>query len=446
MTYGVVVWAPPTDNADDTSPEIEFIRWARWIPVAAWYQLFEGRSSDLRRSPVSSAAVWDARLENHGEAGQNVAAGGALSKMFGNWIRRLIVSNSNGNHKPMSRRTLISSTAVAGASLLAADRTQAAGPQQLTPDTRLGPHVLDVDLPGLHIGSAIYREGPTGCTVFHFPNRARGVADIRGGSPATYWTDALRRGAAPVDAICLTGGSIYGLEAVAGVTSALLQRPEYSTHWERVALVSGAVIYDFGARESVVYPDRELGIAAFEAARPGRFGLGGQGAGASASCGKWLGPPIQRELAGQGGACARRGDTRVAVFTVVNSVGVICDRNGRVVRGHLDPRTGRRLPFTQGTTQTAGPAEGNTTLTLVVTNQKLADWHLSQLARQVHASMARAIQPFQTLKDGDVLYAVTTDQVGRAEDAQGWQTVAELADGCAWDAVLSSFTGRAEKP
>ena len=353
---------------------------------------------------------------------------------------------SNVDEKPVSRRTLMASVAAAGAGLLADADINAAESQRLTADTGLGPHVLKVDLPGLHIGSAVYREGPTGCTVFHFPDRARGVADIRGGSPATYWTDALRRGAAPVDAICLTGGSIYGLEAVAGVTSALLQRPGYSTHWERVALVSGAVIYDFGARKSVVYPDRELGVAALQAARPGRFALGGQGAGASASCGKWLGPPIRRELAGQGGACARRGETRVAVFSVVNSVGAICDRSGRVVRGHLDPQTGRRLPFTDRPAEAkgpqAGPNEGNTTLTLVVTNQKLEDWHLSQLARQVHTSMARAIQPFHTLKDGDVLYAVTTDQVGRAGDAQGWQRVAELADGCAWDAVLSSFRGR----
>jgi len=347
--------------------------------------------------------------------------------------------------KQVSRRTLMASAAAAGAGLLAEGDTNAAASKQLKADTGLGRHVLEVDMPGLHIGSAVYREGPTGCTVFHFPERARGVADIRGGSPATFWTDSMRRGAAPVDAICLTGGSIYGLEAVAGVTSALLQLPDYSTHWEHVALVSGAVIYDFGARKSVIYPDRELGIAALQAARPGRFALGGHGAGASASCGKWLGAPIRRELAGQGGACDRRGETRVAVFTVVNSVGAICDRSGSVVRGHFDPRTGRRLPFTARPAGEDGPDEGNTTLTLVVTNQKLKDWHLSQLARHVHTSMARAIQPFHTLKDGDVLYAVTTDQVGRRGDSKELRRVAELADGCAWDAVLKSFAGRSEK-
>ncbi len=87
-------------------------------------------------------------------------------------------------------------------------------------------------------------------------------------------------------------------------------------------------------------------------------------------------------------------------------------------------------------------ANGNTTLTLLVTNQKMADWPLSQLARQVHTSMARAIQPFHTLTDGDVLYVVSTDEVGSRNDRSGWRTVAELGSRLAWDAVLASFAGR----
>ncbi len=320
-------------------------------------------------------------------------------------------------------------------------------------DTSPGEHVLKFDMPGLRIGSAVYPEGPTGCTVFHFPKRARGVVDIRGGAPATFWTDAMRRGAAPVDAICLTGGSLYGLESVAGVAGALMERKAYSTHWDHVALVSGAVIYDYGARPTEVYPDRELGRAALAAARPGQFPLGGRGAGASATCGKWLPAPYERELAGQGGAFERKGELRVAVFTVVNSVGVIVDRKGRVVRGHLHKDLGRRIRFNEAPQELERPnasaadggvrvANGNTTLTLLVTNQKMADWPLSQLARQVHTSMARAIQPFHTLTDGDVLYVVSTDEVGSRNDRSGWRTVAELGSRLAWDAVLASFAGR----
>ncbi len=348
----------------------------------------------------------------------------------------------------MSRRDLLKVAGTGGAGMVVAGTAvEATGaPSRPGIDTLPGDHVLEFDLPGVRIGSAVYPDGPTGCTVFHFPGRAKGVVDIRGGSPATFWTDAMRRGAAPVDAICLTGGSIYGLEAVGGVATGLLKRKEYSAHWERIALVSGAVIYDFGVRSNSIHPDRELGQAALEAARPGRFSLGARGAGASASCGKWLEPAVKRELAGQGGAFGRRGPIRVGVFTVVNSVGAIVDRNGQVVRGHLDPKTGRRRMYNESTPN-AGEStpRGNTTLTVVVTNQKLGDWELSQLSRQVHTSMARAIQPFHALVDGDVLYAVTTSEVGDAGDRKGTRAVVDLATRLAWDAVLTSFTGRNDK-
>ena len=353
----------------------------------------------------------------------------------------------------LSRRQLLATAGGVSLGLTAlASSIDAAEPnRQRKPDTSPGAHVLEFDLPGVRIGSAIYPAGPTGCTVFHFPERAQGVVDIRGGSPATFWTDALSRGIAPVDAICLGGGSIYGLEAASGVAAALLAQPDYSTDWQHLALVSGAVIYDFAARPTVTYPDRELGAAALRAARTGRFSLGARGAGASASCGKWLEPFARRELAGQGGAFAERGSLKVAVFTVVNSIGAIHDRRGRVVRGHLDPKTGRRLKFSDSPAgqppqrkSNDRPPGGNTTLTLVVTNQRIGGWELSQLARQVHTSMARAIQPFHTLADGDVLYAVTTGQIGSAKDQRGLRRVAELATGLAWDAVLTSFAGRAE--
>jgi len=357
------------------------------------------------------------------------------------------MAHTSAHLSGMSRRDLLKA-AGAGAVVAGSQVEADAAPSRQAVDTSPGDHVLEFDLPGVRIGSAVYPDGPTGCTVFHFPERATGVVDIRGGAPATFWTDALVRGAAGVDAICLAGGSLYGLEAVSGVASGLLGRKEYSTHWDRIALVSGAVIYDYGARSNPVYPDRELGRAALEAARPGRFALGARGAGASATCGKWLEPLARRELAGQGGAFGRQGSVRVGVFTVVNSVGAIVDRTGRVVRGHQDPKTGRRLKFNE--TQRDAPGDdkpgslpnGNTTLTVVVTNQKMGGWQLSQLSRQVHTSMARAIQPFHTLTDGDVLYAVTTGEVGSPADRRGSRVVAELATRLAWDAVLASFRGR----
>jgi len=309
------------------------------------------------------------------------------------------------------------------------------------PDTSLGKHVLDVDFPGLAIGCATDPSGPTGCSVFWFPKGATASADVRGGAPGTRFTDQIRDSAGYVDAICLAGGSLYGLEASSGVARGLFERRGRKTDWKSIACVAGAIIYDYSARKTSVYPDLRLGRAAFEAAKPGKFPLGGRGAGASASCGKWLYKTTRWELAGQGGASFRRGPTRVAVFTVVNSLGAIVDRKGKVVRGHLDPKTGRRYAVPDlRKLDVSGRPRGNTTLTVVATNRKLEGNALRQLGREVHASMARAIVPFHTATDGDVLFAVTT---GETEDRTiNRYQLATIASGCAWDAVLSSFAGR----
>jgi L-aminopeptidase/D-esterase-like protein len=126
----------------------------------------------------------------------------------------------------------------------------------------------------------------------------------------------------------------------------------------------------------------------------------------------------------------------------VNSVGAIVDRDGTFVCGHLDAATGLRRSLVPGVEErlAAGlpvhPPPGNTTLTVVVTDRKLEPRVLRTLGRQVHASMARAIQPFHALVDGDVLYAVSTNEIeDPALESIGLGIVAsELA----WDAVLAA--------
>jgi L-aminopeptidase/D-esterase-like protein len=124
-------------------------------------------------------------------------------------------------------------------------------------------------------------------------------------------------------------------------------------------------------------------------------------------------------------------------------VGAIVDREGEVVRGHLDRATGLRGALVPGVEERLAAGvplrqlPGNTTLTVVVTNQQLDRRALRQLGRQVHASMARAIHPFHALVDGDVLYAVTTAEVNEpAVDPIG---LGVIASELAWDAVLQSF-------
>jgi L-aminopeptidase/D-esterase-like protein len=307
----------------------------------------------------------------------------------------------------------------------------------LTPRTEFDGPTLELDFPGLEIGVAEYEEGPTGCTVFHFPDGASVATDVRGGSPATLG------GSEWVRAICFAGGSFYGLEATMGVAAELFARGGYATGWTDIKPVAGAIVFDFRPRGNAVYPDKELGRAALRAARPGRFPVGSRGAGRSVTVGKTF--ALERgETSGQGGAFRELGPTKLAVFVVVNAFGAVVDREGTVVRGHLDPEGAARLPLVPELERRIaageGPtfAPGNTTLTLVVTNEKLERRALQQVGRQVHASLARAIQPFHSLVDGDVLYAATTNEVENPQlDSV---TLGVLAGELAWDAVLHAAT------
>ena len=308
---------------------------------------------------------------------------------------------------------------------------------RLEPRTEFEGPVLRFDFPGLEIGVAEYDEGPTGCTVFHFPAGATCATDVRGGSPGTIG------GYEWVRAICLGGGSLYGLEAATGVAAELFARGGYSTEWDEIVPVSGAIIFDYRSRRTAVYPDKELGRAALRAARPGVFPLGARGAGRSATVGKGI-DLAMLEPGGQGAAYRQIGPTKLAVFTVVNAVGAIVDRHERVVRGNLDRGSGERLDYVDALERRLAegerpePVPGSTTLTVVATNQRLPEMRqLRQFGRQVHDSMSRAIRPFHALHDGDVLYAVTTEEV--ENDALDATALGALASELAWDAVLCSF-------
>lgn len=308
----------------------------------------------------------------------------------------------------------------------------------LTPRTEFDGPALAFDFPGLLIGVAEYDEGPTGCTVFRLPPGSRAVMDVRGGSPGVTGDYE-----AP-DAICLAGGSLYGLEAAAGVAAELLAQSGYSTTFDKIGLVSGAIIYDFPRRANAIYPDKALGRAALRSARAGHFPLGARGAGISAGVGggpNWDGG----EPGGQGAAFRQIGPTRLAAFAVVNAIGMIHNRDNSVARGGLNRATGERRSYAAqleaqlAAGPTAPPERGNTTLSVLVTNQQLGMWELRQLTRYVHSAMSRAIQPFHTIYDGDVLFGVSTNEVEHGPlDPVG---LGVLAAELMWDAVLRVAQG-----
>lgn len=301
---------------------------------------------------------------------------------------------------------------------------------------------LQFDFPAIHIGIAEYEAGPTGATVFYFPKPVMVAVDVRGGSPGSINTDTLRLAYDEpyVDAVTFSGGSSYGLSVATGVAAEIKDRSANAGDWTNIPTVTGAIIFDLGPRRyNTIVPDSDLGRAALRNARPNVFELGARGAGRFAMQSGYFGDAA-RTYSGQGAAFRQLGHVKVAVFTIVNSLGAVVDRNGTIVRCAPPPcgTIAERLASTAGRITRAAetqPTE-NTTLTLVVTNQKLPPWALQRLAVQVHTSMARAIQPFHTTRDGDVLFAATTGEVDNPS-----LSVADLgvvASETAWDAVLAS--------
>jgi L-aminopeptidase/D-esterase-like protein len=296
---------------------------------------------------------------------------------------------------------------------------------------------LEFDFPAVSIGVACYPAGPTGCTVIRFEKAMPVAVDRRGGAVGFIGDYSV------VDAICLAGGSLLGLEAATGVAAAISEQRGHARDFMGMPLVSGGIIFDFPLRNPEPYPDKVLGVAAANAVRTGVFPIGRAGAGTWARVGKGF-EYDGAEFSGQGAAFRQVNDSKVAVFTVVNSMGPIHDRSGRVVRGLLDRESNTHKSYLEELERRldeglplAPPPEGNTTLTVLVTNQLLGPHALTQLGRQVHASMARVIQPFHTMDDGDVLWSVSTGEIPWGEGLPV-TALGLIASEVAWDAVLSA--------
>lgn len=346
----------------------------------------------------------------------------------------------------ITRRTAVTGTAAASIAAV----LQVSGParaqseaQATSPQDDLTPVIVEdgvsFDLPGVRIGTAEYREGPTGCSVFHFPAGALCEVDARGGSPGLF-------GGYPyIDALFLSGGSLYGLEVGSGVASEIL-RQRRKTGVRDIACVSGAIIYDFLRRDTVVYPDKRLGAAAFRAAAPGRYPVGARGAGCSASVGQLGGSKrFAPEPGGQGCAVGKLGDASIGVFTVANPLGAIFADDGRLLRGFMDRQTGERRsleyiiehhPEEVGLVQNS--TGGHTTITAVIVDKRIAPADLRQFGRQIHTSMAQVIRPFHTPLDGDVLFSISVgEEPLRFPAAVAAEFGSHLAHQAIYSAVLS---------
>ncbi len=311
---------------------------------------------------------------------------------------------------------------------------------------------LEFDWPMLNIGTGQYEDGPTGLTVLKFGKKVHAAVDARGGGPGTINSEFLNIGYLhpELDAIVLAGGSWYGLEAATGVMTALLDDGETSGHWENIGFATGSIIYDLGGRRlNEIYPDKRLAQEAYRAAESGIFPRGAYGAGRSAVNGGIFGCNAK---SGQGAAFRQIGDVKIAVFTVVNALGVVTDRDGNVAncfKGQDWPKDLKATDLMRGAPDSLRPdwkatesepvEKKNTTVSVVVTNVSLSHAELKRLAAQVHTSMGRAIQPFATEFDGDVLYAVSTAEIDESIGASiPSMELGIVASELMWDAILST--------
>lgn len=347
----------------------------------------------------------------------------------------------------MRLRYAISTIALAKLLALSAHATeQSELPMQINPQSE---RTLTFDWPILKVGVGEYPSGPTGVTVFHFDKKVSVAVDARGGGTGTINVPYMDIGypLPELDTVVFAGGSWYGLEATTAVASALkddgIRDGDAFSAVPNIAMSVGSIIFDFGGRRlNEIYPDKRLAQAAFRGAKTGSFPLGPHGAGALTVTGGLFGCNAH---SGQGGAFFEQGDLKIAVFTVVNALGVVVDRNGQVAacyKGNDWPDTLKasellsHYSFGSWPQEQQGSAK-NTTVSLVVTNQALGPAELKRFAVQVHTSMARALQPFATIYDGDVLYAVSTQEL--KEQKKSVVDLGIIAGELMWDAILTSI-------
>lgn len=301
--------------------------------------------------------------------------------------------------------------------------------------------MLKTNFDNLEVGVATNPAGPTGTTVIYFPKGAIAAMDSRGGAVAVREGSSIDENNTWgwLDAITLSGGSTFGLEAADGVAAEILKLRGGKVKFETIPSVPAAIVYDFTGRDTSVYPDKALGAKAFNAREKNKVPYGRVGGGTHVSVGKWF-DELKPEKSGQGAAYFEKNGIKVLVITVVNAVGNILNEQGKIIKGSLDEKTGKRINIFDRVKEKieSTPTKGNTTITAVITNVKFDRLALKRLAIMAHTSMARVIDPFHTPWDGDVLFAVSTREMEKPEkfeEANLGVIAADLLRTAVWRAV-----------
>ncbi|PVH28060.1 peptidase T4 [Pararhodobacter oceanensis] len=305
-----------------------------------------------------------------------------------------------------------------------------------------GPRNLITDVAGLRVGNAQDAALKSGTTVLSGDAPFVAGVHVMGGAPGTRETDLLApdKSVAAVDALVLSGGSAFGLDACSGVTEALRARGRgLQLGAALIPLVPGAILFDLlngGAKDWVQNPYADLGREAFEASDYD-FALGSHGAGTGALAAMQKG--------GLGSASLVLSDgTTVGALVAANPVGSVTtpgerhfwaapfEMDGELGGAGVDTQTGLcaapaslKAEALFGTNATSTRA--NTTIAIVATDRALTKAQCHRLAVAAHDGIARAIVPAHTPSDGDLVFGVST---GAGEPASDME-LAEIGHGAA---------------
>ena len=274
---------------------------------------------------------------------------------------------------------------------------------------------LITDVAGVLVGQAGHTRLGSGVTAVVFEEPATASVDVRGGGPGTRETALLdpAQTVSGIDAITLSGGSAFGLDAASGVQAWLREQGRgFQVGPAQVPIVPAAILFDLingGDKDWTRYPPyRELGYAA-AAASGADFALGSAGAG--------LGATTVNLKGGLGSASATTpGGITVGAIVAVNAAGGVvigdgphfwaapCEVNnefgGRGWPAEFPPEA---LSF-----RSKGAARTSTTLAVVATDAILTKAQAHRLAVMAQTGLARAIYPVHTPLDGDVVFAAAT--------------------------------------
>lgn len=268
-------------------------------------------------------------------------------------------------------------------------------------------------LSGVKVGHYTDEDAITGCTVILLPKEGAvcGV-DVRGGAPGTRETDLLDPTCMVerVNAICISGGSAFGLAAADGVMKYLEEKNiGFETPNGKVPIVPTAILFDLNIGNNKIRPGKEEGYKACQNASSLGFEVGSVGAGTGATVGKVFGNSFMMK-SGVGRAILNlSGGIEIFALAVVNSFGDIINENGSILAGAYHSKEGflnSKSVILEGREIKSEFGE-STTIVVIITNVILDKASATKVAQMAHDGLARAISPVHTEYDGDITFALS---------------------------------------